>query len=70
MRSRNKHVGSVAAISEAFLIPVLEDSEAFPFDAKGFHADNGSEYINHQVAALLEKLHRPAPSHDNARASA
>ena len=69
-----QHVGSVAAISEAFLIPVLEDLiEAFPFDAKGFHADNGSEYINHQVAALLEKLHigdftksRARQSHDNA----
>ena len=69
-----QHVGSVAAISEAFLIPVLEDLiEAFPFDVRGFHADNGSEYINHQVAALLEKLHigdftksRARQSHDNA----
>jgi len=53
-----QHVGAVAAVSEAFLIPVLEDLiEAFPFAVKGFHADNGSEYINHQVAALLEKLH-------------
>ena len=23
----------------------------------GFHADNGSEYVNHRVAALLNKLH-------------
>jgi len=69
-----QHVGSVAAISEAFLIPVLEDLiEAFPFDVRGFHTDNGSEYINHQVAALLEKLHigdftksRARQSHDNA----
>ena len=69
-----QHVGSVAAISEAFLIPVLEDLiEAFPFTVKGFHADNGSEYINHPVAALLMKRHvgeftksRARQSHDNA----
>jgi len=67
-------VGSVAAISEAFLIPVLEALlEAFPFAVKGFHADNGSEYINRRVAALLMKLHvgeftksRARQSHDNA----
>ena len=53
-----QHVGTVAAISEAFLIPVLEALiEAFPFAVKGFHADNGSEYINRRVAALLTKLH-------------
>ena len=69
-----QHVGTVAAISEAFLIPVLEALiEAFPFAVKGFHADNGSEYINRQVAALLMKLHvgeftksRARRSHDNA----
>ena len=69
-----QHVGAVAAISEAFLIPVLEALiEAFPFEVKGFHADNGSEYINHQVAALLNKLHvgeftksRARHTHDNA----
>ena len=53
-----QHVGTVAAISEAFLIPVLEALiGTFPFEVKGFHADNGSEYVNHHVAALLEKLH-------------
>ncbi len=53
-----QHVGTVAAISEAFLIPVLEALiEAFPFQIDGFHADNGSEYINHRVAELLNKLH-------------
>ena len=69
-----QHVGSVAAISEAFLIPVLEALlEAFPFAVKGFHADNGSECINRRVAALLMKLHvgeftksRARQSHDNA----
>jgi transposase InsO family protein len=30
--------------------------DAFPFVIKGFHSDNGSEYINKRVAKLLEKL--------------
>jgi Rps23 Pro-64 3,4-dihydroxylase Tpa1-like proline 4-hydroxylase len=25
----------------------------FPFLILGFHADNGSEYVNHRVAAML-----------------
>ena len=69
-----QHVGTVRAISEAFLIPVLESLiEAFPFQIKGFHADNGSEYINRRVAKLLNKLHvgeftksRARRSNDNA----
>jgi len=67
-------VGSVARINEAFLLPLLEELiNAFPFVIKGLHADNGSEYINHRVAALLEKLRvteftksRPRHSSDNA----
>ena len=44
-------------ISEAFLIPVLEALlTSFPFPILGFHVDNGSEYINHHVAELLNKL--------------
>src|SRR5580658_676357 len=40
-----------------FLIPVLEAIlHQFPFRILGFHADNGSEFINHTVAQLLEKL--------------
>lgn len=50
-------VGSVERISERFLLPVLEALiEAFPFMILGFHSDNGSEYVNHRVAALLDKL--------------
>ena len=50
-------VGSVERISEHFLLPVLEALiKAFPFIILGFHADNGSEYINQRVAELLEKL--------------
>ncbi|NJR72486.1 MAG: transposase family protein [Gammaproteobacteria bacterium] len=48
---------SVEKISEAFLIGPLEAALAqFPFEIKGFHTDNGSEYINQQVARLLQKL--------------
>ncbi|MFN2220456.1 MAG: hypothetical protein ACK2UA_17740 [Anaerolineae bacterium] len=66
-------IGSVQRISEHFLLPVLQALlDAFPFVILGFHSDNGSEYINHQVAALLEKLRveltksRSRRSNDNA----
>ena len=50
-------VVAVKRISEAFLIPALRQAlAAFPFTIHGFHSDNGSEYINHRLAALLEKL--------------
>ena len=50
-------VFAVEHISEAYLLPVLEAMmDAFPFVILGFHSDNGSEYINHQVAKLLKKL--------------
>jgi len=47
---------------------------AFPFVLKGFHADNGSKYINKHVCKLLKKLHieltksRSRYSNDNALA--
>jgi transposase InsO family protein len=51
-------IGTTERISEYFLLPVLEALiESFPFVIRGFHADNGSEYINHRVARLLGKLH-------------
>ena len=50
-------IGSLERISERFLLPLLQALlMAFPFRVLGFHADNGSEYINHRVAALLNKL--------------
>jgi transposase InsO family protein len=65
-------MGAVAQISEAHLLPILEAILAqFPFKVRGFHSDNGSEYINHQVAKLLNKLlieqtkSRPRHSNDN-----
>ena len=50
-------IASVERISEHYLIPVLDSLiGSFPFIIKGFHADNGSEYINKRVAGLLNKL--------------
>ena len=47
----------VEQISEAYLLPVLEEAlQAFPFWIRGFHSDNGSEYINGKIARLLNKL--------------
>lgn len=65
-------VASVRTISEIHLLPVIEQMLAqFPFELLGFHADNGSEYVNHQVASMLDKLRieftrsRPRRSNDN-----
>jgi hypothetical protein len=50
-------VSATPQISEYWLIPLLERLlEQFPFVIRGFHSDNGSEFINHTVARLLEKL--------------
>ncbi len=68
-------VATCERISEAYLLPVIRQLlEGFPFVILGFHADNGSEYINYRVAKLLEKLRveftksRPRHSNDNALA--
>ena len=65
-------VATVQVISEAYLVPVIEQMlEQFPFKILGFHADNGSEYVNSKVAKMLEKLRveftrsRPRHSNDN-----
>lgn len=50
-------VGCVGRISEQFVLPVLEAMlHQFPFRVLGFHSDNGSEYVNHEVAKLLKSL--------------
>jgi|SRR5271167_1486632 len=50
-------VAATAQISELWLIPLLETMLAqFPFVIRGFHSDNGSEFINYTVAKLLGKL--------------
>lgn len=66
-------VGCTERISEHHLLPVLEAMlHQFPFRIQGFHADNGSEFVNHTVAKLLAKLlveftrSRPNRSSDNA----
>ena len=59
----------VEKISEAYLLVALQELfAAFPFVPsprkasavgimiRGFHSDNGSEYVNYQVAKLLNKL--------------
>jgi transposase InsO family protein len=65
-------VATVQTISEVHLPPVIEQMLVqFPFLILGFHADNGSEYVDHRVAAMLEKLRidftrsRPRRSNDN-----
>ena len=66
-------VGCVSKISEYYLMPVLEAIlHQFPFRILGFHADNGSEFINHHVAQMLNQLlaeftkSRACRSQDNA----
>src|ERR1700688_308361 len=70
-------LGATPQISEAYLLPVLHAMlEQFPFRIRGFHSDNGSEFINHTVAQLLNKLlieqtkSRPRHSNDNGLAEA
>lgn len=65
-------VASVSRIAEYNLVPLLENLlNQFPFPVKGFHSDNGSEYVNWVVAKLLNKLlirftrSRPRHSNDN-----
>jgi hypothetical protein len=50
-------VASVARITEYDLEPLLENMlNQFPFRIKGFHSDNGGEFVNRTVAGLLNKL--------------
>lgn len=55
--TQGEFIGAVEKISERFLLPMLEGLiAAFPFCIIEFHSDNGSEYINHLVAAMLNNL--------------
>jgi transposase InsO family protein len=65
-------VGAVAAVSQTHLEPVLRAIlSQFPFPIRGFHSDNGSEFINESVSGLLQRLlieqtkSRPRHSNDN-----
>ena len=66
-------VACVERISEAYLLSVIALLLAgFPFVIRGFHSDSGTEFVNHEVAQLLEKLRveftrsRPRHTNDNA----
>ncbi|HIE54759.1 MAG TPA: transposase [Chromatiaceae bacterium] len=66
---------AVEGLSEAYVLPALALLLAqFPFVIHGFHADNGSEFVNARVAALLQRLwisftrSRPRHCNDNALA--
>jgi len=65
-------VASVSRIAEYDLEPLLESIlNQFPFQVRGFHSDNGSEYVNRIVARLLNRLlirftrSRPRRPNDN-----
>jgi transposase InsO family protein len=65
-------VGAVEAITQTHLEPVLRAILGqFPFPIRGFHSDNGSEFINDTVSGLLKDLlieqtkSRPRKSNDN-----
>ena len=66
-------VACVPQISKAWLLPALHAMlDQFPFKIRGFHSNNGSEFINYRVETLLKKLlieqikSRPRRSNDNA----
>ena len=67
-------IASVPIISERYLEPILKALiNSFPFTIYEFHSDNGSEYVNHVVSKLLNKLYisqlksRPRKCNDNAQ---
>ena len=50
-------VVTVEGISEYFLLPALEQAlRQFHVQIINFHSDNGSEYINKRVSAMLSKM--------------
>ena len=66
-------VAAVEQITQDILIPILKQLlDFYPFKILGFHADNGSEYINQCVVDMLNELliqftkSRPRHSNDNA----
>jgi hypothetical protein len=71
--TQSQFLAAVPRLVERDMLPALQDLlDAFPFTILGFHADNGSEYVNHQVAGMLNKLliaftkSRARRSNDNA----
>ncbi len=73
--TQSQVVASVQTLSEAHLLPVIAQmTQQCPVRVLGFHANHGSEYVNHRVARLLDKLRpectRSRPRHSNANALA
>lgn len=68
-------VATVPTLTRAHMLPVLRAMlEQFPFKILGFHSDGGTEYVNYEVADMLEKERigftrsRPRRCNDNALA--
>jgi len=66
-------VACVERINETCILSALEPIiEQYPFRLLEFHSDNGSEYINHQVAEMFQRIFirltksRPRHPNDNA----
>jgi len=52
-------VASVERISETYLVPVLESMlPGFPFVIRGFHSDNGAEFINKTLEQTIDPLYQ------------
>jgi len=68
MAGGGRHGADLGSLADAVLQAILEQ---FPFHIRGFHSDNGSEFVNHTVAQMLNKLlveqtkSRPRHSNDN-----
>ncbi|WP_342316412.1 transposase family protein [Lysobacter sp. FW306-1B-D06B] len=66
-------VATVPSLKREHMVPTLRSMLAqFPFEICGFHSDGGSEYVNYEVAAMLEHERitftrsRPRRCNDNA----
>ncbi|WP_342316410.1 DDE-type integrase/transposase/recombinase [Lysobacter sp. FW306-1B-D06B] len=66
-------VATVPSLKREHMLPTLRAMLAqFPFQFRGFHSDGGSEYVNYDVAAMLEQERiaftrsRPRRCNDNA----
>jgi hypothetical protein len=51
------HIHLVDEVTQWDITVTVEALSLFPFRILNFHSDNGSEYVNKTVAALLKKLH-------------
>lgn len=68
-------VATVPTLTRVHMLPVLRAMlDQFPFRILGFHSDGGTEYVNYEVADMLEKERiaftrsRPRRCNDNALA--